>query len=374
MGIVTTTVNKTHKMRAFLALTFLASLALSQKSECSNFLQFSTSRKRRQAVSTTVPPTTTTTEAKPQSTTAAVTTGTTGAVSQPVSTEAQPSGSTVVSGSVEPVSVSEPAVTTEKQTTTTTKITTTVQPTPPPTEASTLKEKEYIIFIDASGSMQKLGGPHKGQQTILSKMKAFLDNIKDQVNQDSERDGKITFITFNKLASVRSYDSINDVQELTRDDVKLGGPTNLYNALGCALEHLNSESPDTEKFVYIISDGRHQMPRALQDQVYYNVNEVRDVVNDYRSSGVKFTFFAATGEQHTRGLKNNAKNMGFEPTELIDFDFSKNGFNKVLTKISKQISANGAVVEIPSCQCPAKVRGIRCMRYKRKQRQAGLCQ
>merc|ERR1711953_1155792 len=117
MGIVTTTVNKTHKMRAFLAITFFASLALSQKSECSNFLQFSTSRKRRQAVSTTVPitttaagistttvpPTTTTTEAKPQSTTAAVTTGTTGAVSQPVSTEAQPSGSTVVSGSVEPV-------------------------------------------------------------------------------------------------------------------------------------------------------------------------------------------------------------------------------------------------------------------------------
>merc|ERR1712170_339033 len=57
---------------------------------------------------------------------------------------------------------------------------------------------DYLILLDATGSMQKLSGPGRGRDFVISRFNKFLKTLRTQVEQGNIEDGKIAVATFNK--------------------------------------------------------------------------------------------------------------------------------------------------------------------------------
>merc|ERR1711976_680634 len=70
---------------------------------------------------------------------------------------------------------------------------------------------DYLILLDATGSMQKLSGPGRGRDFVISRFNKFLKTLRTQVERGNIADGKIAVATFNKAAKWSEYNSIKNV-------------------------------------------------------------------------------------------------------------------------------------------------------------------
>jgi len=131
---------------------------------------------------------------------------------------------------------------------------------------------DYLILLDATGSMQKLSGPGRGRDFVISRFNKFLKTLRTQVERGNIEDGKIAVATFNKGAKWSEYNSIKNVADLTKRTYNPGYGTNLYDTIGCALQKFKDESSAATKLVYILTDGNHQVyPNTV---VAHTVDEV----------------------------------------------------------------------------------------------------
>jgi hypothetical protein len=60
---------------------------------------------------------------------------------------------------------------------------------------------DYLILLDATGSMQKLSGPGRGRDFVINKFNLFLKTLRKQVESQRIEDGKIVIATVNFISS-----------------------------------------------------------------------------------------------------------------------------------------------------------------------------
>merc|ERR1712241_1075906 len=188
------------------------------------------------------------------------------------------------------------AQTTEKVTTeklTTEKATTTEAAT---TEAATIEvtttkaattntvevenDKAIIVMLDATGSMQNIGGRGKGRDIVVRKMEQFRQMLVKKVQNDRINNQKITFITFNERAVWKTYDSIDQWPIITRENYNPGYQTNLFDTMGCVLSEFKARAADTDASVYLISDGVHALKGKKRGSEAYQEYEVKEMVEE----------------------------------------------------------------------------------------------
>merc|ERR1712035_33490 len=54
---------------------------------------------------------------------------------------------------------------------------------------------DYLILLDATGSIQKLSGPGRGRDFVISRFNKFLKTLRTQVERGNIEDGKIAVAT-----------------------------------------------------------------------------------------------------------------------------------------------------------------------------------
>merc|ERR1712048_585124 len=146
-------------------------------------------------------------------------------------------------------------------------------------------------MLDATGSMQDIGGKRKGRDLVVRKMEEFRKMLKE----NNVIDQPLTFVTFNEKAKWTSYDSIKDWPTLTRRNYNPGYQTNLFDSMGCVLSKYKSINRDQQVSFYLISDGVHQLTRKKQRQVTYTEGDIEDMIEELRSEeGWDFHFYGAS--------------------------------------------------------------------------------
>merc|ERR1711976_527011 len=238
---------------------------------------------------------------------------------------------------------------------------------PPTTEASTTaggysttagvegEGTDYSILLDATGSMQKLSGPGRGRDFVISRFNKFLKTLRTQVERGNIEDGKIAVATFNKGAKWSEYNSIKNVADLTKRTYNPGYGTNLYDTIGCALQKFKDESSAATKLVYILTDGNHQVyPNTV---VAHTVDEVADHVNSYRDEeGMQFSFLALINPEDKEPLKKSANQMGIRDSEIRTSDFNGREFTVCAPKkLCGKKNSSPTADRLPSCDSLKKL-------------------
>jgi len=362
-------------MKLLVSLGLIAYVSALHDSQCNNFITVKRSRNKRSpqnwwesddstttggvstnAASTTVAPTTAGTNAV--STTAAPTTVAPTTVSQAGSTTA-----------------TQPAVVTTAPDGTTTADSYAVS-----TEAPIEGEgTDYLILLDATGSMQKLNGPGQGREFVINKFNKFLKTLRTQVERGNIQDGKIIVATFNKAASWVEYNSIQNVEDMSKRTYNPGYGTNLYDTVGCALQKFKQESGAAKKIVYILTDGIHQVKSSTP--VAHTVDEVSDMVNEYRDEeGMEFSFLALINPEDKEALKSSAHKMGIRGAEIRTTDFDGQGFSVMLKSMLRGLkkSSKQKPQKLQSCQslkqkCQKGRGGKMCRRNVQRRKLQGKC-
>jgi hypothetical protein len=236
---------------------------------------------------------------------------------------------------------------------------------------------DYLILLDATGSMQKLSGPGRGRDFVINKFNLFLKTLRKQVESQRIEDGKIVIATFNKGANWVEYNSIKNVEDLSRRTYNPGYGTNLYDTMGCALQKFKDESSAAQKLVYILTDGNHQVyPNTV---VAHTVDEVNELVESYREEeGMQFSFMAMINKEDKEALKQSAKQMGIRGAEIRTTDFDGRSFPALLKSMMRSIKKGNAQKKVPTCQslkqkCKKGRPGKSCRRAVQRQRASGSC-
>merc|ERR1739847_124562 len=267
---------------------------------------------------------------------------------------------------------SQPPVTTTADEGTTTPDSFTV-PTDAPVEG---EGTDYLILLDATGSMQKLSGPGRGREFAINKFNKFLKVIRNQVSQGSIQDGKIVVATFNKAATWTEYNSIENVEDLNKRTYNPGYGTNLYDTIGCALQKFKEESGAAQKLVYILTDGIHQVKRSTY--VAHTVDEVSEMVNSYRDEeGMQFSFLAMINPEDKEALKSSAKEMGIRGAEIRQSDFNGRTFTVMLKSMLGSMKKNSKE-QFPTCKslrqkCSKGRAGKNCRTSVKRTKASGRC-
>jgi len=274
----------------------------------------------------------------------------------------------------------------------------TAAPTTNPTDAPTTNQKttqqanEYtttavpagkatIVMLDATGSMQNIGGRGRGRDLVVRKMEQFRQMLNEKVDNDKVNNQDLFFVTFNERATMTSYGSIDDWPKITRANYNPGYQTNLFDTMGCVLSDFNARFPDTEASVYLISDGVHALNAKKKGREAYQDYEVKDMVEELRENGWHFNFFGATDEDGKNELKSQANDLGFRRAEMKVFNFNGRQFGELLKSLLKTMVKNDKMdkepedtEQIPECEkCQKGRAGKMCRRRRKNQISAGLC-
>merc|ERR1712110_793606 len=235
---------------------------------------------------------------------------------------------------------------------------------------------DYLILLDATGSMQKLSGPGRGREFVITRFNKFLKVIRNQVSQGSIQDGKIVVATFNKAATWIEYNSIENVEDLNKRAYNPGYGTNLYDTIGCALQKFKEESSAAQKLVYILTDGIHQVKRSTY--VAHTVDEVSEMVNSYRDEeGMQSSFLAMINPEDKEALKTSAKEMGIRGAEIRTSDFNGRQFSVMLKTVPGGMK-KGAKEKFPTCKslrqkCSKGRAGKNCRTSVKRTKASGRC-
>jgi len=236
-------------------------------------------------------------------------------------------------------------------------------------------DKAIIVMLDATGSMQNIGGKGRGRNLVINKMEQFRNMLNKKVQKDKVTNQPLTFVTFNEKATWKSYDSIAEWPTLSRSNYNPGWQTNLYDSMGCVLSEYKSRHPDQEVSVYLISDGVHQMTRNKQHLVAYEESEVNNIVEELRTEGWNFHFYGATDVNKKNALKKQAIDLGFRAAETRVFDFNGKEFGALLKSIlQNMVKGEKENVKQEICEkCPKGRMGRMCRKRVANKINLGQC-
>merc|ERR1712048_1327406 len=236
-------------------------------------------------------------------------------------------------------------------------------------------KKSYLIFLDETGSMQKLGNAEsnekKGRQIIIEEMNKFIKELKQD---GASSESPITIVHFNKQADWRRYEKISDVPVYTKKIYNPGYPTNLYDTLGCVLSTYAESYPNEILKVFVISDGVHQMnsrERRKYGEPVHSKNDVNGIITELKDNNQwEFEFYAVSSPSKKQEMKNQAKNLGFVGREIRAFRFEGKQMGALLKTIRKSIGLKDESA-IPVCKkCP---KGKKCRKRRKSQIDLGQC-
>merc|ERR1711879_328285 len=237
---------------------------------------------------------------------------------------------------------------------------------------------DYLILLDATGSMQKLNGAGQGRDFVIGKFNQFLKTLRTQVDNEGNEDGKITVVIFNKKAEWIEYNSIKNVKDLSRQDYNPGWGTNLSDTMGCTLQKFKQESTATTKLVYVLTDGKHEVRRSTH--VAHSAEDVSNLVNQYRNDDdFQFSFLALINKDkpdEKRILKEGAKDMGIISAEIRTSNFDGANFTGMLKSVIRSMRKNNKKPQaIPACgACPKGKPGKKCRKQRKRDKANKRCQ
>lgn len=361
-------------MKLLVSLGLIAYVSALHESHCNNFIQVKRSRNKRSPQWGFNIDTTTGGTAGTSATSAAATTNAPTTASNAATTTAAAATTTQQQSSAASTTATQaPDVTTTQEE----RVTTTVDfITDEPVEG---QGTDYLILLDATGSMQKLTGPQRGREFVIGRFNRFLKTIRTQVERGNIEDGKIVVATFNKEAHWTEYNSIRNVADLAKRDYNPGYGTNLYDTIGCALQKFRQESSAAQKLVYILTDGNHQVKRSTY--VAHTVDEVAEMVNEYRGEdGMQFSFLALINPEEKENLKASAKQMGIRGAEIRTTDFDGNNFSGLLRSVLGSMRKGGKAPKqkLPTCKslkqkCRKGRAGWSCRRAVKNAKEGKRC-
>lgn len=240
-------------------------------------------------------------------------------------------------------------------------------------------QPSYLIFLDETGSMQKLGDPgsneKNGRKVMIELMNKFIGGL-----QTDEIDGPVTLVNFNTKAHWFRYNSISEMPKFTPEIYNPGYATNLYDTLGCVLSTYAQEYPNEQNLkVYVISDGVHQMGRkAIRKfgQPVHDENDIFGMIEAIKNDlQWEFEFYAVSSPKQKEKMKSQALSLGFQSREIKTFLFEGKQMHTLLKTIRKSMNkSSGKSDEVPVCKkCPKGRQGKTCRKRRKSRMDLGQC-
>jgi len=125
------------------------------------------------------------------------------------------------------------------------------------------KKTHVAILLDSSGSMSSIS-----EETISS----FNSQIKSIKESAKKSDTYVTLTLFNTTVSISKFaESINNIDEITKEDYIPSGFTAMYDAIGLTIERMKKEivdidDPNTAVLFIIITDGAENSSKTWKAQ------------------------------------------------------------------------------------------------------------
>lgn len=183
---------------------------------------------------------------------------------------------------------------------------------------------ELVFILDRSGSMYGLTDDTiGGYNAVLDKQKSEKNNI------------VVTTVLFNNRSTIL-YDRVpaTDVPHMTRDDYEAHGTTALYDAVGSAINHMESvhhyirpeDIPEKTLFV-ITTDGKENASHLFTRE------QVRKRIESKRTEdGWEFIFLAANID-----TDEAAEDIGIDRSRAASFTAESRGIRVMFQKLDRAI-------------------------------------
>ncbi len=183
---------------------------------------------------------------------------------------------------------------------------------------------ELVFILDKSGSMHSLTDDTiGGYNSVLDKQKAEKSDI------------VVTTVLFNNRSSIL-HDRVPAavVPHITRDDYEAHGTTALYDAVGSAIDHIESvhhyirpeDIPEKTLFV-ITTDGKENASHLFTRE------QVRKMIEQKRTeSGWEFIFLAANID-----TDEAAEDIGIDRSRAASFTAESRGIRAMYQKLDRAI-------------------------------------
>lgn len=164
--------------------------------------------------------------------------------------------------------------------------------------ASTLKDETLIhIILDETGSMNSC------RESTISSFNEYIDS-------QAQQEGKclVSLTKFSDIGSYRIFSNtkdnntrapssvrsvfanqdVKDVKHLTESTFTPNGGTNLYDAIGTTVSHMDQTVRDNQNvLVVIITDGGENASRE------YKLDAIRQLISDRQAKGWTFVYLGA---------------------------------------------------------------------------------
>ena len=185
-----------------------------------------------------------------------------------------------------------------------------------------MKITELVFVIDKSGSMSGLE-----DETI----KGFNELLNKQKNEKGK--ALITTIFFNTtMQFIYERKDINEVNELTLNDYRVGGCTALLDAIGNAINYIynnqiNDKENEYNNMVVIITDGLENSSKE------FSYEKINSLINKKQKEDWQFIFLGANID-----VIKEANKMGIASDNAVSYNNDEKGVKLNYEAISLAIS------------------------------------
>jgi len=178
-----------------------------------------------------------------------------------------------------------------------------------------------IMVVDETGSMRSY------TDVTIESFNGWLNSQRGADLEEEDVPPQFSFVKFDTGFSVKSWENIEDAEEIDRDSYQPGGGTALYDALGCVLSAYGEEE---DNIVVIITDGEDNSSKK------FNTGEVKKLIDGLtEEKGWEFSYIGAN--QDPLAVSGS---LGISTANTQSYDFSNDGFRDMYSKLTSQVHAS----------------------------------
>ncbi len=172
------------------------------------------------------------------------------------------------------------------------------------------KTLDVIFILDKSGSMSG------SEENTITSFNEYLE--KEKKNKFETR---ITTVLFSdEYKYLYKQKNVKEVNKLTRKEYFVGGCTALYDALGNAINYIDSKKTDKVMFI-IITDGYENASRE------FNKDKIKEMIAKH--SSFEFVYIGADIDSYAAGTS-----IGIKRENIANYKKDKMGTKMLFKSIS----------------------------------------
>ena len=172
------------------------------------------------------------------------------------------------------------------------------------------KTLDVIFILDKSGSMSG------SEENTITSFNEYLE--KEKKNKFETR---ITTVLFSdEYKYLYKQKNVKEVNKLTRKEYFVGGCTALYDALGNAINYIDSKKTDKVMFI-IITDGYENASRE------FNKDKIKEMIAKH--SSFEFVYIGADIDSYAAGTS-----IGIKRKNIANYKKDKMGTKMLFKSIS----------------------------------------